>query len=109
MGAAGDMLTAALLELIENKDEIIEKLNAMGIPDVEFSAKDSVKCGVKGTHMDVKINGIEEIVVYTYCTRSSIHPLKYPAAMPSVTAKGSVESVASEPITTAVRMDLIAL
>ena len=63
MGAAGDMLTAALLELIENKDEIIEKLNAMGIPDVEFSAKDSVKCGVKGTHMDVKIDGIEEIVV----------------------------------------------
>ena len=63
MGAAGDMLTAALLELTEDREKIIGQLNAMGIPDVVFSAADSVKCGVKGTHMNVMIDGVEEIVV----------------------------------------------
>ena len=63
MGAAGDMLTAALLELTENREEILEKLNGIGIPGVEFRAAESVKCGVKGTHMNVTICGEEEIVV----------------------------------------------
>lgn len=31
MGAAGDMLTAALVELLPNPDEFIEKLNALSI------------------------------------------------------------------------------
>ena len=32
MGAAGDMLTAALLELLPGREEIVEELNALGIP-----------------------------------------------------------------------------
>ncbi len=32
MGAAGDMLTAALLELLPDKDAAIAELNAIGIP-----------------------------------------------------------------------------
>lgn len=34
MGAAGDMLTAALLELMPDKEAALAKLNAMGIPGV---------------------------------------------------------------------------
>lgn len=60
MGAAGDMLTAALLELISDKAEFIEKMNRLGIPGVVVSAEKSVKCGITGTHFTVKVHGIEE-------------------------------------------------
>lgn len=60
MGAAGDMLTAALLELIPDAEQFIEELNALGIPDVRIEKETSVKCGITGTHVCVKINGAEE-------------------------------------------------
>lgn len=60
MGAAGDMLTAALLELLPNPEEFIDKLNALNIPGVTFEKEASVKCGITGTHISVKINGEEE-------------------------------------------------
>lgn len=60
MGAAGDMLTAALLELADNKDEMVKALNGLGIPGVTYVAEDAVKCGIKGTHMAVRFNGAEE-------------------------------------------------
>ena len=34
MGAAGDMLTAALLELLPQPDEFVKRLNGLGIPGV---------------------------------------------------------------------------
>lgn len=60
MGAAGDMLTAALLELLPDKQLFIDKMNSLGIPGVELSATEMTKCGIKGTHMIVKVNGMEE-------------------------------------------------
>ncbi len=60
MGAAGDMLTAALLELMPDKEAALAKLNAMGIPGVVFEAEPSAKCGITGTHMRVLIHGEEE-------------------------------------------------
>lgn len=60
MGAAGDMLTAALLELMPDKEAALVKLNAMGIPGVVFEAEPSAKCGITGTHMRVLIHGKEE-------------------------------------------------
>lgn len=60
MGAAGDMLTAALLELIPDPDGYVEKLNSLGIPGVEYIKEKSEKCGILGTHIFVKINGAEE-------------------------------------------------
>ncbi|MDO4393012.1 MAG: nickel pincer cofactor biosynthesis protein LarC [Bacillota bacterium] len=63
MGAAGDMLTAALLEIAENKEEIIKKLNESGIPGVRFQYEKSVKCGITGSYMKVLVNGIEETSV----------------------------------------------
>ena len=63
MGAAGDMLTAALLELVPDKAAALAKLNAMGIPGVIFEAEPSQKCGITGTHMRVRIHGAEESAV----------------------------------------------
>ena len=60
MGAAGDMLTAALLELMPDKEAALAKLNTMGIPGVVFEAEPSAKCGITGTHMRVLIHGEEE-------------------------------------------------
>ncbi len=60
MGAAGDMLTAALLELVPNPEEFTEKLNQLGIPGVCFSKEDSVKCGIRGTHVSVRVKGVCE-------------------------------------------------
>lgn len=60
MGAAGDMLTAALLELLPNQDEFVAQLNSFGIPGVEYRREDSMKCGIYGTHMKVTVNGMEE-------------------------------------------------
>ncbi|MCR5032334.1 MAG: nickel pincer cofactor biosynthesis protein LarC [Lachnospiraceae bacterium] len=61
MGAAGDMLTAALLELTEDKEQTVKELNAMGIPHVHFEAEPSEKCGITGTHMRVTVDGEEEL------------------------------------------------
>jgi hypothetical protein len=62
MGAAGDMLTAALLELLteEQRAEFISRVNSLGIPGVRFEAKPSVKCGITGTHVSVFVDGVEE-------------------------------------------------
>ena len=60
MGAAGDMLASALLELHPDPAGVLARLNAAGIPGVEFHAASAVKCGVTGTHFSVKIHGVEE-------------------------------------------------
>ena len=33
-GAAGDMISAALLELFDDRDAALARLNAVGVPDV---------------------------------------------------------------------------
>ena len=60
MGAAGDMLTAALLELLPDRDAFVEELNTLSIPGVSFSAEKCEKCGILGTHMAVTVYGEEE-------------------------------------------------
>ncbi|MGI5949408.1 nickel pincer cofactor biosynthesis protein LarC [Peptoniphilus sp.] len=60
MGAAGDMLTAALLELFDNKDEMVKKLNRFGIPKVTFSSEEALSSGINGRRSIVKIDGMEE-------------------------------------------------
>ena len=54
------MLTAALLELLPNGDEFLSELNGLNIPGVAFLREPSVKCGIHGTHIAVKVNGEEE-------------------------------------------------
>ena len=73
MGAAGDMLTAALLELMPDKEAALVKLNTMGIPGVVFEAEPSAKCGITGTHMRVLIHGEEEESVPCGHTHAHAH------------------------------------
>ena len=60
MGAAGDMLMAALLELIPDRHAFVDKMNALGLPGVRVEAEKAVKCGIVGTHMKITVNGQEE-------------------------------------------------
>jgi uncharacterized protein (TIGR00299 family) protein len=60
MGAAGDMLMAALLELHGDPDGFLKRLNGIGIPGVTVRAEAALKCGIKGTHVHVEIDGREE-------------------------------------------------
>lgn len=60
MGAAGDMLAGALLELLPDPEAFLAELNDLGIPDVNIKREPSVKCGITGTHISVTVNGEEE-------------------------------------------------
>lgn len=60
MGCAGDMLTAALLELHPDRDGFIARMNDAFGGKAVLSAKPDRKCGVMGTHVTVLINGDEE-------------------------------------------------
>ncbi len=60
MGAAGDMLTGALLELVPDRESFLQELNAIGIPHTEITSEPSEKCGIHGTHISVKIHRHEE-------------------------------------------------
>ena len=63
MGAAGDMLNAALYELLgnnEEKEKYIKTMNSLGLEGVSVTPEKSVKQGITGTHMTVKIDGAEE-------------------------------------------------
>ena len=60
MGAAGDMLAAALLELMPDPDAALARLNAFGIPGVAYAREKSAKCGIMGTHLKVTVHGEEE-------------------------------------------------
>ena len=60
MGAAGDMLMAALSELLPDRQLFLDKMNSIGIPGVNVEAEKVSKCGISGTHMNVSVYGEEE-------------------------------------------------
>ena len=60
MGAAGDMLAAALLELHPESAAVLEKLNAALPKGVRAWAEKDEKRGIRGTHFHVDIDGEEE-------------------------------------------------
>ena len=60
MGAAGDMLLAALYELLEDKEGFVRQMNGLGLPGVTLRARAASTCGIAGTHMEVAVNGAEE-------------------------------------------------
>lgn len=59
MGAAGDMLMAALYELLPDKRPFCDAMEHL-LPGVTVHPEESVKCGIRGTHMAVSVHGEEE-------------------------------------------------
>ena len=62
MGAAGDMLMAALYELLDEKqrEDFLRAMNALGLPGVEVTPVHAKTGGIAGTHMRVTVHGHEE-------------------------------------------------
>ena len=60
MGAAGDMLMAALYQLLEDKQGFLDTMNGLGLPGVHLEAQAASTCGIAGTHMAVTVHGQEE-------------------------------------------------
>lgn len=56
-GAAGDMVTAALLEICEDKEQVLEELNQLGIPGITFSIEEGP---ILGSKVRVRYHGQEE-------------------------------------------------
>ncbi|MBO5621083.1 MAG: nickel pincer cofactor biosynthesis protein LarC [Butyrivibrio sp.] len=61
MGIAGDMMSSALLGLFEDKNSVIEALNAINVPHVIYKLDQIKKCGILGDHISVLVDGVEEI------------------------------------------------
>ena len=73
MGAAGDMLTAALYELTEDREGFLEVMNGAGLGDISFIPERVSKCGICGTHMKVLVNGQTEESVHDHSGNDEHH------------------------------------
>ena len=60
MGAAGDMLMAALYELLDDQPAFLQKMQELGLHGVQVTAEPAKTCGIAGTHMRVTVHGEEE-------------------------------------------------
>lgn len=60
MGAAGDMLMAALLSLLPEPEGYVERMNALLGGRAQVSCTKDEKCGISGLHVSVTVNGEEE-------------------------------------------------
>lgn len=60
MGAAGDMLLAALYELLPDQKGFLDTMNNLGLPGVALEARPAKTCGIAGTHMAVTVDDREE-------------------------------------------------
>ena len=76
MGAAGDMLTAALLDLLSPAEQqaFLEQMNRL-LPGVQMHVHPAQKCGVQGLHVHVLVNGEEE---HSH-DHGPVHPEVHPA------------------------------
>lgn len=76
MGAAGDMLMSALSELHPDAEGFMTRLSQIGIPDVAFKRRQAVKCGIVGTHIEVRVKGVsegEEVHEHSHSHEEHVH------------------------------------
>ncbi|MGI5952256.1 MAG: nickel pincer cofactor biosynthesis protein LarC [Brooklawnia sp.] len=60
MGAAGDMLAAALLELDADPDGVLTTMNSLRLPGVQISTAVEARAGITGTRFLVNVDGQPE-------------------------------------------------
>lgn len=114
MGAAGDMLTAALSELLPDADAFVDKMNHLGIPGVQVNRETMVKCGITGTYISVKVYGEEEESMDHHHDHGHIHEHGHNHAHKSGhhshSSMGDIESrVAAMPVSERVKQDVLAV
>ena len=60
MGIAGDMMASALIDLFDDKEKMVGRLNDLSVPHVKYYLERTKRCGIEGTHLRVLIDGKEE-------------------------------------------------
>lgn len=60
MGAAGDMLAAALFQLVPDPERLLARINGLGLPGVAARLLPAEKCGIQGLRYQVLVHGREE-------------------------------------------------
>ena len=95
MGAAGDMLTAALLELFPDREAIIQELNGIGIPGVRYELETTQKCGITGSRMRVLV-GREEEGEHLHSRDTHDHTHSTPASIDHMISHLSLSQWAAE-------------
>lgn len=60
MGVSGDMLMAALWELIDDKDVVMKEIRRIGLPNTSIEFDKKMTCSVLCSHVRVLIGGEEE-------------------------------------------------
>lgn len=75
MGVAGDMLTAALYELLDDaqKQQFLAQMNTIFEQDIRLFASIKTASGITGTHMHVHVLGKEEQAGDAPCGHDSEH------------------------------------
>lgn len=111
MGAAGDMLTAALLELHPDPEDFLARLNSLGVPGIAYQAQRIERSGTYGTRMAVTINGEEEHSAEILPAVSSVHScLPDQGSKPTATQEQDRESLISRlPLPPKVREEVLAV
>lgn len=80
MGAAGDMLTASLLELLPDREHFVSEFNSLGIPRVRMELENAITCGISGTRVHILVDEMQEHShdVYTHgCEAASESSYKH--------------------------------
>ena len=60
MGAAGDMLAAALFQLVPEPEQVLAQVNGLGLPGVDARLVPAEKRGIQGLRYEVLVHGREE-------------------------------------------------
>ena len=60
MGVAGDMLMAALWELIDDRENTLSQINSIGLPYTYVGFENKVTCGISCTRANIIIDGEQE-------------------------------------------------
>jgi uncharacterized protein (TIGR00299 family) protein len=80
MGASGDMLAAALFDLISpvQQENFLQEMNNLGLKNVKVFAKTGFSCAIKGISIEVNIDG--HVEGGHSCQKHSMHHHKHHGA-----------------------------
>lgn len=60
MGAAGDMIASALVDLFDDKQAVVDELNCLSLPHTEITCETKTQNGISGAHLNIVIKGETE-------------------------------------------------
>ena len=108
MGAAGDMLSAALLDCLDKPEVFVNRFNSLGIHGVEMTLEEAESSGIRGCRVHIHVHGQEEGICDD---ESSIHQHEHNHAH-SHQHRGLdevLQTIRSLPLSEAVRDDAVSI